>query len=129
MPGQDLGNALVKVCTAQSAMTQYMAVIRGSAEDTVTLGSANDTAFYGYILQDATSGQTVQVHMAGGIAKGIAGASVTAMSFGVIESTDGRLKNASITNTNQNVVCQFLRDGVDGDIVPVLIVRGLINLP
>jgi hypothetical protein len=129
MPGQDLANALIKVCTAQSAMSRYMAVIRGTLEDTVTLGSANDTSFYGFALNDATSGQTVAVHMGGGIAKGIAGGSVTAMSFGVIESTDGRLKNASISNTNQNVVCQFLNTGVDGDVVPVLIVRGLANLP
>jgi hypothetical protein len=129
MPGQDLGNALVKVCTAQSAVSKYMAVILGSAEDTVTLGSANDTKFYGFALGDATSGETVAVHMGGGIAKGIAGGSVTAMSFGVIESTDGRLKNGAITNTNANIVCQFLKDGVDGDVVPVLVVRGLFNLP
>jgi hypothetical protein len=129
MPGQDLANALVKICTAQSAMSQYMAVIRGTLEDTVTLGSANDVPFYGFALNDATSGQTVGIHMAGGIAKAIAGASVTAMSFGVIESTDGRVKNGAITNTNANIVCQFLRDGVDGDVVPVLIVRGLFNLP
>lgn len=129
MPGQDLANALVKVCTAQSQVYQYQAVIRGTLEDTITLGSANDASFYGFALQDASSGATVQVQMVGGIAKGIAGASVTALSYGVIESTDGRLKNAAITNTNANVVCQFLRDGVDGDVVPVLIVRGLMNLP
>lgn len=129
MPGQDLINSLVKVCTAQSAVYQYQAVIRGTLEDTITLGSADDASFYGFALNDATSGATVAVHMAGGIAKGIAGGSVTAMSFGAIESTDGKLKNVAATNTNRNVVCQFLRDGVDGDVVPVLIVRGLVNLP
>jgi hypothetical protein len=129
MAGHDLSNALVKVMTAQSAMSQYMAVIRGTAEDTCTLGSANDASFLGFALADATSGQTVAVHMAGGIAKAIAGASVTAMSYGKIEGADGRLQNVAITNTNNNIVCQFLRDGVDGDVVPVLIVRGFVNLP
>lgn len=129
MPGQDLSNALVKVCTAQSAIYQHQAVILGTLEDTVTLGSADDAGFYGIALQDATSGQTVPIHMAGGIAKVIAGGAVTAMSFGAIESTDGRVKIVAATNTNRNVVCQFLRDGVDGDVVPALIVRGIVNLP
>lgn len=129
MPGQDLASALIKIATAQSQVYQYQAVVLGTAEDTITLGSADGAGFYGFALNDASSGATVAVHMAGGIAKGIAGGSVTAMSFGAIESTDGRLKIVAATNTNRNVVCQFLRDGVDGDVVPVLIVRGLVNLP
>lgn len=124
MPGQDLnGGALVRVMTAQSTLYQYQAVVLGSAEDTCTLATAsNQSNFIGFVLQDASAtGLTVQVHMAGGIAKAIAGASVSAGAYQIIEGVDGRLCNLTATNSNRYVVAQCLRDGVDGDVVPVLI--------
>jgi hypothetical protein len=125
MPGQDFSGALIKICTAQTTISQYAAVIRGTAEDTVKMASAEfDPGFYGFALQSASSGATVQVHMDAGIALASAGSPVTAMSYGVIADVSGRLENFVSTNTNRPVVCQFLRDGVAGDVVPVLIVRG-----
>jgi hypothetical protein len=124
MPGQDLNNALVKVMTAQSAMSQHAAVVLGTLEDTVTLPGAQYAAgFVGIALNSASSGQTVAVHLAQGIAKGIAGSSVTAMSYAVIADVSGRLQNFIATNTTREVVGQFLRGGVAGDVVPLLILR------
>ncbi len=123
MPGQDLSGALIRVMTAQSAVYQNQAVVLGSVEDTCTLATAsNQSNFIGFALNDQTvTGQTVAVHMAGGIAKGIAGASVSAGAYQIIEGVDGRLANLTATNSNRYVVAQCLRDGVDGDVIPVLI--------
>jgi hypothetical protein len=124
MPGQDLNNALIKVMTAQSAMSQYAAVIQGTLEDTVTLpGGQYGAGFVGVALNSASSGQTVAVHMAGGIAKMIAGSSVTAQSYAVICDVSGRIQNFIATNTTREVVGQILRNGVSGDVVPVMLLR------
>ncbi len=124
MPGQDLNNALVKVMTAQSTMSQYAAVVAGTLEDTVTLPSAQYAAgFVGVALNSASSGQTVAVHMAGGIAKMIAGSSVTAQSYAVICDASGRIQNFIATNTTRDIIGQILRVGVSGDVVPVLLLR------
>ncbi len=125
MPGQDFSGALIKIVTAQTTISQYAAVVRGTLEDTVKMASAEfDVNFYGFALQSASSGATLQVHMDGGIAWASAGSSVTAMSFGMIADVSGRLENYIATNTTREVCCKFLRDGVSGDVVPVLIVRG-----
>lgn len=122
MPGQDLNNALIRTVTAQSAVSQYQAVVGGNAEDTCTCPAAsNATNFLGFALQSASSGQTVQVHMFGGIAKAIAGASVSRDTLLIISGTGGKLANLTATNSNRYVVAKCLRDGVDGDVVPVLI--------
>ncbi len=122
MPGQDLSLANIRVMTAQSAVPQYAAVIGGTLEDTCTMpGGANATGFVGFAVQSASSGQTIPVQIGGGIAKAIAGASVSKDVWQVLEGTDGRLKNVSMTNSNSYVVAKCLRTGVDGDVVPVLI--------
>ncbi len=124
MPGQDLNNALIKIMTAQSAMSQHAAVIAGTLEDTVTLPAAQYSAgFVGIALNSASSGQTVAVHLAGGIGKMIAGSSVTAQSYAVICDVSGRVQNFIATDTTRNIVGQFLRAGVSGDVVPVLMLR------
>lgn len=122
MPGQDLNNALIRTMTAQSAVAQFQAVVGGTAEDTCTCpAGSNATNFVGFALQSASSGQTVAVHMAGGIAKAIAGASVSKDTWQIISGTAGKLANLTVTNSNRYVVAKCLRDGVDGDVVPVLI--------
>ncbi len=124
MPGQALKDALVKVMTAQSAMSQYAVLVAGTLEDTVTLpGAQYAGGFVGIALNSASSGQTVAVHLAGGIAKAIAGSSVTMGSYAVICDVSGRVQNYIATDTTRHCVGYFLRGGVSGDIVPMMIVR------
>lgn len=125
MPSQDFNTAAtVKTFTADTAITANMCVIFGTLEDHVTLASgANDPGFVGFALEDAASGAQVRVHISGGVAKAIAGATFAIGDYLMIEGADGRLKKLTLGASNQYVVAKALRAGADGDFVPVKIME------
>lgn len=121
MPGQDLSVSYVKPFTAEAAIEFGQAVIQGSAEDACTLaGSANTALFLGFALESAAIGAQVRVQLTG-VAKAIAGASVSLGDYLMGEGADGRLKKVALGGSNQYGVAKALRGGSDGDLIPVLI--------
>ncbi len=128
MPSQDFNTAAtVKECTANAAITANAAVVLVIAtEDKVDMpAAANSALFIGFALEAAASGAKVRVHMSGGIAKGVLGATTALGDFLMINGTSGDLKPVVLGSSDQYVVGKALRGGNSGDIIPVLIAQSI----
>lgn len=106
---------------ATVALTAYQAVILDTTQrGFVTLGAANG-AVIGFAMNDAAIGQEVSVMMVGPCFKGIAGAAVGIGDYLMLEGADGRLKEYVDDNTLQHACAISLEDGVDGQIVDIVL--------
>lgn len=121
MPGQDFSNAMVKEFIADAAITQNAAVVAVIAtEDHCNLpAAANSVLFLGFAIDACASGERVRVHVGGGIAKAVCGATVALGDYLMINGTTGSVKPLVLGASNQHVVAKALRGGASGDVIPV----------
>lgn len=126
MPSQDFNTAaVVKKFTANAAITANAAVVLVIAsEDKADMpAGANSVLFLGFALYAAASGAEVDVHVSGGIAKAVCGASVALGDYLMVNGTLGDVKPLVLAASNQHVIAKALRGGSTGDIIPVKIIE------